>query len=106
MSTQLHRLQISLPHWQAQFLAERARRDKVSLAEVIRRMIQHEAEAGPTAGDADSLMALAGLAEDRGPLVGEAPVSERPDLYLAELAAPRPRRRAKGGRRARAKAAR
>jgi len=48
MSTLLHRLQISLPRRQVQFLTERARRDKVSPAEVIRQMIQREANATPT----------------------------------------------------------
>jgi hypothetical protein len=90
MSTLLHRLQISLPRWQVQFLTERARRDKVSLAEVIRQMIQREANATPTQASVDSLMEIAGLAEDRAPLVEGIPVSERPDLYLAQLSSPRP----------------
>lgn len=95
MATQLHRLQISLPHWQAQFLAERARRDKISLAEVIRRMIQREAEERPVVGDTNSLMALAGLGEDRNPLIDGTPVSERPEMYLAKLASPLRRFRSK-----------
>ena len=88
MSTLLHRLQISLPRWQVQFLTERAHRDKVSLAEVIRQMIQREANATPTQASVDSLMEIAGLAEDRAPLVEGIPVSERPDLYLAQLSSP------------------
>jgi len=90
MSTLLHRLQISLPRWQVQFLTERAQRDKVSLAEVIRQMIQREASAMPTQASVDSLMEIAGLAEDRAPLVEGIPVSERPDLYLAQLSSPSP----------------
>ena len=90
MSTLLHRLQISLPRWQVQFLTERAHRDKVSLAEVIRQMIQREANATPTQASVDSLMEIAGLAEDRAPLVEGIPGSERPDLYLAQLSSPSP----------------
>ena len=47
MVTSMHRLQISLPQSQAQFLAERARRDGVSIAEVIRQLIRREEEAVP-----------------------------------------------------------
>ena len=49
MATTMHRLQISLPNWQHQFLVERARRDGVSVAEVIRLMIEREAKS-PAAG--------------------------------------------------------
>jgi hypothetical protein len=88
MSTTMHRLQISLPRWQVQFLTERARRDESSIAEVIRRMVQREAQAAPTQVNVDSLLEMAGIAEDHGPLIEGIPVSERPDLYLAALAAP------------------
>lgn len=44
MSTSMHRLQISLPRDQMHYLQERARRDGSSAAEIIRQMIQCEAE--------------------------------------------------------------
>ena len=86
--TFMHRLLRSLPGWQVQFLTARARRDGISIAEVIRQLV--EREAAMSAGDAktDSLWEIVGLAEDHGPLVNGIPVSERPDLYLAEPAAP------------------
>jgi hypothetical protein len=74
----MHRLQISLPHWQRQFLAARAKRDGVSVAEVIRVFIAREAQTA--AGE--SFLELAGIGEDRLPLVGGVAVSERPELYL------------------------
>ena len=104
MSTSMHRLQISLPRWQVQFLTECARRNKVSMAEILRQMIQRESEAAPTQASTDSLLELAGLAEDTAPLLNDIPVSERPDLYLAALAAspathkPRTRRSRKSAR--------
>ena len=39
MATTMHRLQISIPEWQAQYLAARARRDRVSIAEIIRQLV-------------------------------------------------------------------
>ena len=80
MTTSMHRLQISLPEWQVQFLSDRAQRLGVSIAEVIRQMIQAETEA--TVGSVDSIWEIAGIAEDRGSLIEGVPVSERPDLYL------------------------
>lgn len=79
----MHRLQVSLPPWQVQFLAERAEKEGVSIAEIIRRLIQNEAESSLAQTSAESLWAIAGIAADRGPLLGDIPVSERPDLYLA-----------------------
>ncbi len=102
MATLMHRLQISLPESQVQFLAERARREGVSMADLIRQMIQREMTAAATSS-ASSLWEIAGIAEDKGPLVEGIPVSERPDLYLAALSTPqvireggarRPRKRA------------
>lgn len=43
MTTTMHRLQISLPERQRRYLAERAQRDRVSLAEVIRRLLERAA---------------------------------------------------------------
>ena len=102
MSTSMHRLQISLPRWQVQFLAARARRDEISIAQVVRQMIQHESEVVPTQDSVDSFLGLAGLAEDTAPLLDAFPVSERPDLYLAALSVPATTGKT-GGRRARKK---
>ena len=89
MATTMHRLQISLPEWQAQYLAERAKRAGVSIAEIIRRLIAQESEATTDRRSAKTLMALAGMAEDHGPLVNDTPVSESPDLYLTGAKPPR-----------------
>jgi hypothetical protein len=83
----MHRLQISLPAWQSQFLAERARRDGVSVAEVVRRLVEREAELGRNSRSVDSIWEIAGIGEDSRSLIDGIPVSERPELYLAEAAA-------------------
>lgn len=83
MSTTMHRLQISLPEWQTQFLAERARRDGISIAEVVRRLVRREADAAASARTTDSLWEIAGIARDDGPLLDDVAVSEDPDRYLA-----------------------
>jgi hypothetical protein len=44
MTTSMHRLQISLPEQQIRYLTERARREGLSMAEVIRRLIEGAAE--------------------------------------------------------------
>lgn len=85
----MHRLQISLPLWQFQFLSERARRAGIIIAEVIRQLIQREVEAASEqATSIDSIWEIVGIAEDHGPLMDGIPVSEAPDLYQAELAVP------------------
>jgi hypothetical protein len=86
MGTTMHRLQVSLPPWQVQFLAERAEKEGVSIAEIIRRLIQNEAESSLMQTSAESLWAIAGIAEDHGFLLGDVPVSERPGLYVAAAA--------------------
>ena len=105
MSTSMHRLQISLPQSQVRFLAERARRDGVSIAEVIRQLVQREEEAAP-ARSVDSLWEIVGIGEEREPLIDDIPVSEQPDLYLAEMAVPRSSTKTKAVRRPRRKASR
>ena len=53
MATSMHRLQISLPKQQLRYLADRARQDGVSMAEVIRRLLEGAAEGkghSPTEG--------------------------------------------------------
>ena len=90
MVTSMHRLQISLPQSQAQFLAERARRDGVSIAEVIRQLVQREEEASAARqSSADSIWEIVGMITHEQPLIDGIPVSEQPDLYLAEAAVPR-----------------
>ena len=81
----MHRLQISLPQEQVRFLSERARRDGVSIAEVIRRLVRREEDAAP-GRSADSIWEIVGISEEREPLINDTPVSERPDLYIAEIA--------------------
>ena len=44
MTTSMHRLQISLPEHQVRYLSERARREGLSMAEVIRRLLADAAE--------------------------------------------------------------
>ena len=78
----MHRLQISVEKGQYDWLQERARCLGVSIAEVIRQMVDHEAEEDE-AGDAETFLALAGTAEDRYPLINGQPVSANVDLYLA-----------------------
>lgn len=82
MATTMHRLQVSLPEWQVQYLAERAQQEGVSIAKLIRRLVERESEAATDSNSANALLELAGLAEDHGPLLDNTPVSERPELYL------------------------
>jgi hypothetical protein len=90
MSTSMHRLQISLPREQMHYLQERAKRDGSSAAEIIRQLIQREAESTTiTDEDIEAALNVVGLGEDRGPLIDGIPVSQNPHLYLAELSAPR-----------------
>ncbi len=82
MATKMHRLQISLPHGQARFLEERARLEGVSMAEVVRRLIEREAESVGPSGNVERIWDIAGIVEDHGPLVEGVAVSESPELYL------------------------
>ncbi len=101
MATMMHRLQISLPHWQVQFLNDRARRDGLSVAEVIRQLVQREADAAAAQrSSVDTIWNIAGIGEARRPLIDGVPVSHAPDLYLAE--ASRTTSRAKTRKRSRA----
>lgn len=90
MATKMHRLQISLPHTQARYLEQRARLDGISMAEVVRRLIDRESAGGSRS--ADGLWDIAGIADDHGPQIEGVPVSENPELYLA---GPKPRSRKK-----------
>ena len=89
MATTMHRLQISIPEWQAQYLADRAKRTGVSIAEIIRRLVKQEAEL-PVDHGAEKIWELAGLAEDHGPIIDGIPVSEKPELYLTGRVARKP----------------
>lgn len=82
MATSMHRLQISLPESQAEFLAKRARTRGMSMAEVVRQLIQREVDAANEKRGTASLWDIAGIAEDHGPLIDDIPVSEAPELYL------------------------
>ena len=87
MTTQMHRLQISLPKAQAHFLRERARREGISAAEVIRRLLEREEQAAQviTQADIDEALSFMGIGENKLPLIDGKAVSEYPDLYLAEI---------------------
>jgi hypothetical protein len=100
----MHRFQVSLPHWQQQFLSARARRDGVSVAEVIRVLIAREAQSAAGSATTESFLELAGIGEDRLPLIGGLAVSERPEAYLTadpHGASTRKRRRSRVRRRTR-----
>lgn len=83
MATKMHRLQISLPHGQAHFLEERARLEGVSMAEIVRRLIEREAASAQSTGTVEGIWNIAGMAEDHGPQIEGVAVSENPELYLA-----------------------
>ncbi|GEM_PF-1510485 len=87
MTTQMHRLQISLPKAQIHFLRERARREGISAAEFIRRLLEREEQAAPvvTQADIDEALSFMGIGENHLPLIDGKAVSEYPDLYLAEI---------------------
>ena len=89
MTTNMHRLQISLPRRQMEFLAARARREGVSVAELIRQMVENEGQAtelGPA--DLDSALSFAGIVADEGTLIDGQPVSENVDDHLVEASLP------------------
>lgn len=88
MPTTMHRLQISLTEGQTEFLAEQARRHRMSMAEVIRRLIEREAKLASQEREPAAIWNIAGIAEDHGPLIDGVPVSERPELYLTGSWAP------------------
>jgi len=79
----MHRLQISLLQPQLHYLADRARREGISIAELIRRLVQRESEA-LTPRSKNSLLEIVGIGKDPGALIDGIPVSEQPDLYIYE----------------------
>ena len=94
MTTAMHRLQISLPKSQVDFLADRARREGVSIAELIRRLVERAA-AARAPESTRSLWNIAGIAEERLPLIDGRAVSEHVALYVAESAVPRRSRKSR-----------
>jgi hypothetical protein len=86
VSTSMHRLQISLPRSQVEYLTERARREGISIAELIRRLIHRDSEL-ISKRSVDSVWSIVGISNDAEQLIDDIPVSEDPDLYLAEQAA-------------------
>ncbi len=87
MTTRMNRLQLSFREEQAVYLAKRAERDGISMAEVVRRLVDAEA-AAETPHDVDAIWDIVGLIDEDVPLVDGIPVSEAPDLYLYGRPAP------------------
>jgi len=81
MTTSMHRLQISLPQWQVEFLAERGRREGQSMAEIIRQLIQREAKNDSAPAEQRTLQETSGGVEYPAPPVEGMAVSERPEPY-------------------------
>ena len=79
----MHRLQVCLPESQVQYLTHRARTEGVSIAELIRRLVETASKTA-TESSINSLWEIAGIGEDRDPLIGEIPVSEKPEMYLED----------------------
>jgi metal-responsive CopG/Arc/MetJ family transcriptional regulator len=86
MSTSMHRLQISLPEGQVRYLKLLAQRESVSIAEIIRRLVQNQVETASRAVESGRLYEIAGIAEDTHPLIDGIAVSEWPELYLVHQA--------------------
>jgi hypothetical protein len=61
MSTNMHRLQISLPDAQVHFLQERARQKKMSVAAIIRDLIEREAHASESPMTEDPIWEIVGI---------------------------------------------
>lgn len=81
MSSATHRLQIRVDERHYRYLVERAKREGVSIAELVRRLVQREADETQPAG-IQGLLAVVGMGEDHGPLRNGIAVSEWPELYL------------------------
>jgi len=82
----MHRLQICLPRSQVKYLTERAHREGISIAELIRRLIHRDSEL-TSKHSVDSIWSIVGISTDAEQLINNIPVSQDPDLYLAEQAA-------------------
>ncbi len=77
----MFRLQVYLNSDQAHYLAMRAEREGVSMAKVVRRILDDRARQDAMAGS-ESLMDIVGLITDELPLIDGIAVSDDPDLYL------------------------
>jgi hypothetical protein len=95
----MHRLQISLLQSQLRYLTDRACREGISIAELIRRLVQRESEV-LTPRLKNNIMEIIGIGKDPGSLIDGIPVSEQPDLYIYEkspsYSSPAKRSRKKG----------
>jgi hypothetical protein len=91
MATKMHRLQISLPERQYDYLLARAERESASLAEIIRRLLEREEAARAfSENDIEAALGFAGSV-DETPLTEGKSVSENIDFYLVSALAPRHR---------------
>ena len=88
----MHRLQVCLPESQVQYLTHRARREGVSIAELIRRLVD-DATRSSTEQQTASLWEIAGIGEETAPLIAGTPVSERPELYVTSASKQRSRKK-------------
>jgi len=77
----MQRFQLSIRKEHAEFLATRAMREGVSMAEVVRRLLDVEARWDSPEGSG-TIWDIVGLFKDELPLIDGIPVSEDPDLYL------------------------
>jgi hypothetical protein len=89
MATTMHRLQISLPARQYDYLRARAERESASLAEIIRQLLEREEAANNfSEDDVNAALSFAGTVTDEKPLKDNVPVSENIDLYLLDALQP------------------
>jgi metal-responsive CopG/Arc/MetJ family transcriptional regulator len=86
MTTSMHRLQISLPEGQVRYLRHLSKRERVSIAEIIRRLVQDQVETANRAVETNRLYDIAGIATDPYPLIDGIAVSEWPERYLVNQA--------------------
>jgi len=77
LPTLMHRLQVCLPESQVQYLT---RKEGVSIAELIRRLVD-DASKSTTEQGPDSLWEIAGLGEEREPLIESIPVRKTRNLH-------------------------
>lgn len=82
MATSMHRLQVCLPESQVQYLTHRAQREGVSIAELVRRLVEEATRSSNEEGTG-SLWEIAGIGEEHEPLIHGIPVSRKPQIYLA-----------------------
>ena len=66
MATNMHRLQISLPEEQMDFLRERSRESKKSVAGVIRELIEQEARLAERPITEDPIWEVIGIGQSQG----------------------------------------